>query len=148
MTLSRLDCLYLAKVADQAERHKGELSSLIIAEDGSKLLMRMRSLDVIVQMKDLISCAEAQLTIDERNLLSIAYKNITATLRSSWRSIDTLRRRRDAQYTPRQLVLIGREKEVIERELTDICKDITSLLEKYLIPASAGGEEKVFYCKM
>lgn len=148
MTLSRLDCLYLAKVADQAERHKGELSSLIIAEDGSKLLMRMRSLDVIVQMKDLINCAEAQLTIDERNLLSIAYKNITATLRSSWRSIDTLRRRRDAQYTPRQLVLIGREKEVIERELTDICKDITSLLEKYLIPASAGGEEKVFYCKM
>lgn len=146
--MSRLDCLYLAKVADQAERHKGELSSLIIAEDGSKLLMRMRSLDVIVQMKDLINCAEAQLTIDERNLLSIAYKNITATLRSSWRSIDTLRRRRDAQYTPRQLVLIGREKEVIERELTDICKDITSLLEKYLIPASAGGEEKVFYCKM
>lgn len=148
MTLSRLDCLYLAKVADQAERHKGELSSLIIAEDGSKLLMRMRSLDVIVQMKDLINCAEAQLTIDERNLLSIAYKNITATLRSSWRSIDTLRRRRDAQYTPRQLVLIGREKEVIECELTDICKDITSLLEKYLIPASACGEEKVFYCKM
>ena len=104
--------------------------------------------DVVAQMKNLINCAEAQLTIDERNLLSIAYKNITATLRSSWRSIDTLQRRPDAQYSPRQLMLIGREKEVIEHELADTCKDITSLLEKYLIPASAGGEEKVFYCKM
>ena len=148
MTLSRLDCLYLAKVADQAERHQGMPYFVVQCEGEAEKSIERVLQDVIARMKTLIKRSQAQLTIDERNLLSIAYKNVTATLRSSWRSIDTLQRRPDAQHSPRHLILIGKEKETIERELADTCKDITSLLDQQLIPASDFGEERVFYYKM
>ncbi|KAI0677083.1 14-3-3-like protein [Trametes maxima] len=125
VTLSRLDRLYLAKIADQAERYQ----------------------DVINQLKDIISSNGPQLTIDERNLLSIAYKNLTATLRSSWRTIDSLQK--EALMSPRQeLKLMRVQKERIEKDIDALCRDVLDLLEHTLIPAASDGEETVFYSKM
>ncbi|KAI9069223.1 14-3-3-like protein [Trametes sanguinea] len=126
VTLSRLDRLYLAKVADQAERYE----------------------DVITQLKDIINTCGAQLTIDERNLLSIAYKNLTANLRSSWRTIDTLQKREALSSTRQQVKLMRVEKELIERDIDALCRDVVGLLERTLMPAANDGEEKVFYSKM
>ncbi|TBU43349.1 14-3-3-like protein [Dichomitus squalens] len=126
MSLSRLDCLFLAKIADQAERYH----------------------DVIAQLKDIINDHNAQLTIDERNLLSIAYKNLTATLRASWRTIDALQKKEALSSTRRQVKLMRVQKDRIERDLDKLCRDVVDLLEKQLIPAASDGEEKVFYSKM
>ncbi|CDO71366.1 hypothetical protein BN946_scf184908.g124 [Trametes cinnabarina] len=126
VTLSRLDRLYLAKVADQAERYR----------------------DVIAQLKDIIDTCGPQLTIDERNLLSIAYKNLTATLRSSWRTIDTLQKKEALSSTRQQVKLMRVQKELIEKDIDALCKDVVGLLERTLMPAANDGEEKVFYCKM
>ncbi|KAJ3003249.1 hypothetical protein NUW54_g5397 [Trametes sanguinea] len=126
VTLSRLDRLYLAKVADQAERYE----------------------DVIIQLKDIINTCGAQLTIDERNLLSIAYKNLTANLRSSWRTIDTLQKREALSSTRQQVKLMRVEKELIEKDIDALCRDVVGLLERTLMPAANDGEEKVFYSKM
>ncbi|KAL6299714.1 14-3-3-like protein [Sparassis latifolia] len=125
VTLSRLDSLYLAKVADQAERYH----------------------DVIAQLKTVISANDAQLTVDERNLLSIAYKNITSSHRGSWRTIDTLQKHARGGLA-KHVALMLVEKERIEQDLADICRDAVDLLEQILIPAANSGEEKVFYCKM
>ncbi|KAH9938303.1 14-3-3-like protein [Fomitopsis serialis] len=124
MTLSRLDRLLLARIADQAERYH----------------------DVIAQIKDIVNMSDAQLNVDERNLLSVAYKNITATLRASWRTIDTLETQ--GRHTSKERKLMHRQKERIEHDIADICKDVVELLERFLIPAANPGEEKVFYCKM
>jgi len=126
VTLSRLDCLLLAKVADQAERYQ----------------------DVVTQLKSIISCTDAQLAVEERNLLSIAYKNITASYRTSWRNIDNLQRKESRHASWQQLLLMRRQKERIEHDLVETCKDVVQLLERFLIPAANPGEEKVFYCKM
>ncbi|OCH90950.1 14-3-3-like protein [Obba rivulosa] len=126
VTLSRLDCLFLAKVADQAERYQ----------------------DVIAQLKQVIAVSDIQLTIDERNLLSIAYKNITAAFRASWRSIDTLQRAQMHHLPRQEIVLMDVQKERIEDDIATTCKDVLGLLESYLIPSAETGEEKVFYCKM
>ncbi|KAI0774112.1 14-3-3-like protein [Fomes fomentarius] len=126
MSLSRLDCLFVAKVADQAERYH----------------------DVIAQLKDIINNTNAQLTVDERNLLSIAYKNLAANLRSSWRTIDTLQKKEALSSTRQQVKLMRVQKDRIEKDLDKLCRDVVDLLEKYLIPAASDGEEKVFYCKM
>lgn len=38
-------------------------------------------------MKDLINKYDETLNVDERNLLSVAYKNKVGTIRSAWRAI-------------------------------------------------------------
>ena len=84
--------------------------------------------------------------MDERNLLSVAYKNITVTLRTSWRNIDTLETQ--TRHSLKERRLMQRQKERIEQDIVDVCKDVVELLERFLIPAANPGEEKVFYCKM
>nr|VWO95225.1 Cellulose-growth-specific protein [Ganoderma boninense] len=133
--LSRLDCLFLAKVADQAERYHDQHALL-------------DSQDVVAQLKDIINDNNAQLTIDERNLLSIAYKNLTANLRESWRTIDALQKREALSSSRHQVKLMRVQKERIEKDLDKVCRDVVDLLERYLIPAASNGEEKVFYSKM
>lgn len=122
MTISRLDSLYLAKVADQAERYHGKPYKL--CRDASSLII-----------------------LDERNLLSIAYKNITSTFRSSWRNIDTLEKSAHAA-SAKQIQLMHVEKGRIEHDLAEVCNDAVDLLERVLIPAAHPGEEAVFYRKM
>lgn len=114
---------------------------------------RYSTIDVVAQIKYIIEHLDARLTIEERNLISVAYKNRTNTLRSSWRIVDTLYTM-EASATSRssnkRVDLIRRQREKIERELADVCQDIVQLLDKSLIPAATAGddEEKVFYAKM
>ncbi len=103
---------------------------------------------MVAQIKSLLSFPEDQLTFEERNLLSIAFKNITGTLRTNWRVIDTLEKKEAPRSTPHQVALMHLEKERIRRELDSACKDIVQLLERSLIPSANSGEEKVFYSKM
>jgi len=124
---SRTDYLFLAKLAEEAERYQ----------------------DVITQIKSLIYDFDAQLTTDERNLLSVAFKNVTNVLRNSWRIVDTLEKAQAARAgSSEHLGLLRRQKERIELELTDVCKDIVSLLEEQLLSHAQVGEETVFYLKM
>jgi 14-3-3 protein epsilon len=103
----------------------------------------------VKHIKSLIFNYDARLTIDERNLLSVAYKNITNVLRNSWRVVDTLEKlesSRSVSGTKRALARLQRQK--IEKELADVCKDLVKLLEDQLIPVAEIGEEIVFYLKM
>ncbi|KAL0949922.1 hypothetical protein HGRIS_009950 [Hohenbuehelia grisea] len=127
---SRDERLYLAELAGEAERYE----------------------DVVAQIKDIITHFNAQLTVDERNLLSVAYKNMANNLRNSWRIVDTLeqlqRARSGTSTGLRHLELIQKQRERVEGELTTLCKDIASLLDRKLLPAAKQGEEYVFYSKM
>ena len=104
--------------------------------------------DVVAQIKSLITSPDDQLTFEERNLLSMAFKNITGTLRNNWRVIDTLEKRAAPRSTPHQVALMHLQKERIRRELDSTCKDIVTLLENYLLKSAMPGEERVFYSKM
>ncbi|KAH9046754.1 14-3-3 domain-containing protein [Lactarius hengduanensis] len=88
--------------------------------------------------------------MEERNLLSIAYKHVTGTLRTSWRTVEGIEKQKAASGTamPRELVLIRCQREKIELELADACQDLLDLLDRYLVPAAEAGEERVFYHKM
>ncbi|KIJ70018.1 hypothetical protein HYDPIDRAFT_35459 [Hydnomerulius pinastri MD-312] len=126
--ISREEYLLLAKVAEEAERYE----------------------DLVAQIKGLTQTYGA-LTIEERNLLSVAYKNITNSLRSSWRIIDSLEKLESSRPTGQskhQAQLIRRQRTRIERELADVCKDIVKLLDDCLLSTAELGEETVFYYKM
>lgn len=106
--------------------------------------------DVIKQLKSIISYSDARLGMEERNLLSIAYKHVTGTLRTSWRTVEGLEKQEtnNGRASQREQALIRRQREKIELELADACKDLLDLLDRQLVPAAEPGEERVFYLKM
>ena len=111
-----------------------------------------------------------ELTIDERNLLSVAYKNVVGTRRASWRIISSIEQKEESKGTPPHKSMsnlysryasntswTGTDKHVstirdyrqkIETELEKVCQDVLDVLDESLIPKAESGESKVFYHKM
>lgn len=85
-----------------------------------------------------------ELTVEERNLLSVAYKNVIGSRRASWRVISSIEQKGDAD----KLALIQSYKRKIEVELEDICSNILEIIKNELIPNSESEVGKVFYYKM
>lgn len=49
-------------------------------------------------MKRVLNCEE-ELTVEDRNLLSVAYKNSVGSKRTSWRILDTLEKKENSKST-------------------------------------------------
>lgn len=62
---------------------------------------------------------------EQRNLLSVAYKNVVGSRRSSWRVISTVERRaRENKTDEKKNIMIKEYREKIENELKDTCKEV------------------------
>lgn len=88
-----------AKLAEQAERYD----------------------DMANSMKELVQQGQA-LSNEERNLLSVAYKNVVGARRSSWRVISSIESKTDGSERKQSMSKEYREK--VEKELRDICYDV------------------------
>ena len=86
-------------------------------------------------MKNVANFSE-ELSVEERNLLSVAYKNVIGSRRASWRVISSIEQKSDSEKT----ALITNYKKKIETELETICEDILNIIENTLIPNSVGDE--------
>ncbi|KAM9332347.1 14-3-3 protein epsilon-like isoform 2-T2 [Pholidichthys leucotaenia] len=117
--------VYKAKLAEQAERYD----------------------EMIKSMKEVAEMDE-ELTVEERNLLSVAYKNVIGARRASWRIISSLEQKEECKGGEGKLNMMREYRTKVEEELKDICNDILCVLEKHLVPCSSTGESKVFYYKM
>ncbi|XP_041933001.1 14-3-3 protein beta/alpha-A-like [Alosa pseudoharengus] len=120
--MDKSDLVQKAKLAEQAERYD----------------------DMAASMKAVTEIDE-ELSNEERNLLSVAYKNVVGARRSSWRVVSSIEQKTDGT-DKKQMAQEYREK--IEKELKEICNDVLDLLDKYLIPSATPPESKVFYLKM
>jgi 14-3-3 protein epsilon len=89
-----------------------------------------------------------ELTVEERNLLSVAYKNVIGARRASWRIVSSIEQKEESKGNSSQVEKIKTYRQKIETELQDVCKDILAVLNDNLIPSAQGGESKVFYYKM
>jgi hypothetical protein len=120
--LSRGDLVIMARVAETAERYE----------------------DMCAIIKSLITL-DASLSVEERNLLSVAYKNVVGTRRSSWRTINS-----EAHPDAEEKALIEVYRTEIEKELNTICLEVIGLLTDHLIPKVTGkkDESEVFFLKM
>lgn len=112
-----------AKLAEQAERYD----------------------DMAESMKS-VTESGIELSNEERNLLSVAYKNVVGARRSSWRVISSIEQKTEGSEKKQKMAQEYREK--VEGELKEICNDVLGLLDKYLIPKASNAESKVFYLKM
>lgn len=112
-----------AKLAEQAERYDDMASAMKKVTEGSE-----------------------ELSNEERNLLSVAYKNVVGARRSSWRVISSIEQKTEGSERKQTMAKEYREK--VETELRDICDDVLGLLDKFLIAKASTAESKVFYKKM
>eukprot|EP01129_Flabellula_baltica_P011916 TRINITY_DN5300_c0_g1_i1.p1 TRINITY_DN5300_c0_g1~~TRINITY_DN5300_c0_g1_i1.p1 ORF type:complete len:262 (+),score=63.78 TRINITY_DN5300_c0_g1_i1:90-788(+) len=100
--------------------------------------------DYMIQIADL----GVELNIEERNLFSIAFKNVVTTARNSWRIISSLEQK-EQNKGRLQYVDIAREyKESVEIELAGICNQALEVLNEKLIPHSKDEDALIFYNKM
>merc|ERR1712142_311731 len=113
-----------AKLAEQAERYDDMANSMkAVTETG------------------------IELSNEERNLLSVAYKNVVGARRSSWRVISSIEQKTEGSVERKQQ-MAKEYREKVEAELREICNDVLGLLDKFLIPKASNAESKVFYLKM
>lgn len=102
---------------------------------------------MVEYMKEVAKTGE-ELTVDERNLLSVAYKNVIGTRRASWRIISSIEQKEEAKGTSGHVDQIKSYRSKIEAELEDVCNDVLNVLTDSLLPKAESGESKVFYYKM
>lgn len=88
-----------------------------------------------------------ELSVDERNLLSVAYKNSIGSRRTAWRGLNSIEKK-DEVKNPKNVHILKDYKKKLEAELNRFCNDILSLLDQILIPGAKDVESQVFYLKM
>lgn len=126
--LSREQYVYLAKLAEQAERYE----------------------EMVQFMQKLVlgSTPGSELSVEERNLLSVAYKNVIGSLRAAWRIVSSIEQKEESRKNEEHVVLVKDYRSKVEAELSDVCASILQLLDSNLIPSASASESKVFYLKM
>ena len=107
-----------AKLAEQAERYDN------MSEDMKQVTM-----------------LGFELSNEERNLLSVAYKNVVGARRSSWRVISSIEQK--SEGTDRKCTMAREYRVKVESELSQICN--TVLVRKFGMRAKLDGRS-IFYC--
>ncbi|KAF7053710.1 hypothetical protein CFC21_061565 [Triticum aestivum] len=128
---TRDESVYMAKLAEQAERY-----------------------EEMVEFMERVAKATGgagpgeELSVEERNLLSVAYKNVIGARRASWRIISSIEQKEEGRGNDAHAATIRSYRSKIEAELAKICNGILALLDSHLVPSAGAAESKVFYLKM
>ncbi|XP_034029749.1 14-3-3 protein beta/alpha-like [Thalassophryne amazonica] len=112
----------IAKLAEQAERYE----------------------DMTKYMKEVAENGRP-LTNEERNLLSVAYKNVVGARRSSWRVLSSIEQKSTDEKKKKR---VEEYRQSVEGELNSICDEVLALLDDHLIVNADNPESIVFYYKM
>jgi len=123
--MAREKSVYFAKLAEQAERY-----------------------DEMADHMEAVGKMDSELSVEERNLLSVAYKNAVGSRRAAWRIITSVEQKEKSKGNEEQAKFAKEYCGKVEAELQKICGAILSLLEGSLCPKASNGESKVFYEKM
>ena len=91
--------------------------------------------------------AHGELSLDERNILSVAFKNAVGSRRASWRVLTSVEQKEEKKEKG-QVEKVKKYKQGIEKELKVYCEKILDLVDKTLMTTSTSDEAKVFYQKM
>jgi len=120
--MSREKDVYFAKLAEQAERY-----------------------DEMATHMEAVGKTGGELSVEERNLLSVAYKNAVGSRRAAWRIITSVEQKETSKGNEENAKFAKEYCKKVEAELDDICQKILSVLEHNLIGKATTGESKVFY---
>ncbi|KAL8510864.1 hypothetical protein ACS0TY_017613 [Phlomoides rotata] len=117
--------VYVAKLAEQVERYD----------------------DMVDAMKHVAKMG-IELAADERDLLSTGYWNVIGRRRNSWGALSKLEKKEESEGNKADVRRINEYKQKVEAEITDICKELISIIDEHLIPSISTPVATVFYNKM
>merc|ERR1711939_29621 len=117
--------VYFAKLAEQAERY-----------------------DEMAEFMKKVGKQPDELSVEERNLLSVAYKNAVGGRRAAWRIITSIEQKEKTKGNEDNAKFAKEYCAKVETELDQICGTILDLLNGNLLDKASSDESKVFYHKM
>lgn len=91
---------------------------------------------------------QPELQQNERNLLSVAYKNVLGSRRHAWRVAASIEAAEEEKGRTENRAVLAMMRKQFENEVSAVCQDLIALLDSHIIPASGRGETKVFFLKM
>jgi len=122
----REENVYRAKLAEQAERY-----------------------DEMVKSMKSVAGSDSELSVEERNLLSVAFKNVIGSRRASWRILSTIEQREEAKGSSQMRIDLAKGyRKQVEKELAEVCDEVVQVLDTQLLPKASNTESQVFYLKM
>ena len=117
------ESIFLARVAEQAERFE----------------------DMVDFLKPVLDAKGGDVTSDERNLLSVAFKNLISSKRTAWRTISAIEQ--NPKYSKFGGSLADYKKQ-IEEGLYKDCETVIDLIKSKVLSKTCGDEAKAFFVKM
>ena len=118
--------VYLAMLAEQCSRYE----------------------DMMAFLEEMVKSKSEDLSSDERNLLSIAYKNTISLDRQAIRTLLAYESKEAKKAESPYLEYIREYKQKVQKELEDLCNKICETIDTNLLPKANTDEAKVFYHKM
>mmetsp|Transcript_19150 Transcript_19150/g.19160 ORF Transcript_19150/g.19160 Transcript_19150/m.19160 type:complete len:249 (-) Transcript_19150:26-772(-) len=125
-SLSRSELMHLAKLAEHAERYE----------------------ELVSFMREFVKKERTALSLEERNLLSAAYKSLVGNRRTSWRILHSIEEKEGRRNNEENKQRACDYKVRVENELRNFCGEILRLIDTDLLPTSGDDESRVFYLKM
>lgn len=74
--------------------------------------------EMVSYVQQFSKAGDEELTIDERNILSVAFKNVVGTRRAAWRVITLIERKENKKGATQNAEKAKNYKQMIEKELT------------------------------
>lgn len=128
-----LDCVAMARIAEQAERY----------EDMKKYIKLVAT--TIPEGQKRVS-----LSLEERSLFSLAYKDIISPKRSAWRILSSIQQKSSGDDSIDSSIADLKEK--IERELEELCQEVQTVISEHLLRGlcvdSSSVDDFIYYMKM
>ena len=115
--------IFLARVAEQAERFE----------------------DMVSFLEDVLDAKGDSLTADERNLLSVAFKNLISSKRTAWRTISAIEQ--NPKYN-NYAAALATYKGNIEAGLQSDCQRVIDDIKNKVLNKTLENEAKGFFVKM
>lgn len=93
------ELLYLARLAEQCERYD----------------------EMVAYATDFAKAGSDELSLEERNILSVAFKNVVGTRRAAWRVLSSIEKKENNKGNSSNVEKVKHYKTAIEEELTKVC---------------------------
>jgi 14-3-3 protein epsilon len=124
--LSKEELLLLSRMAEQCERYD----------------------EMIEFVRHFISKSTSDFTDDERNILSVAFKNVVGNRRTAWRVLNSIESKESRRGNAENQGRAAAYKEKVEAELRSFCREILRIIDNDLLPKTSSDEGRVFFIKM
>ena len=125
-SLSKDELILLSKMSEQSERYE----------------------EMVEFVRRFVSKVSSELTVEERNILSVAYKNVVGNRRTAWRVLNSIEQKEARRGNEENKSRASAYKEKVEAELRSYCREILRVIDNDLVPQTASDEGKVFLIKM